>query len=95
MLEVARTRHFDEEAQKLIPPEKLGEYLDLVAVALQRKAEFGQLVKGTANTRVWPLFPGDGFAYVFFYRLMEGVVVLTDLTKRPTPVSPQLLNLED
>lgn len=89
------TGSFEQDAAELLDPRVKDSILRILAEKLPCKAEFGQRVRGTARLQVWPVYPNDGFVYVAYYRVEGDEVVLLRLRKRATPMSPQLLDLED
>ena len=54
----------------------------------------GARVRGT-DEQVWPIYPNDGYAYIAYYRVSGGKVMLQSLVKRRTPVAPQFFDLEN
>lgn len=61
---------------------------------LRRMAPLGQRVRNT-NLQVWPLYPGDGFAYVVYYSVSDTAITLQSIFKRQTPVSAHFFDLEE
>lgn len=93
-MEVQKSARFERESLELLGEELLKPILDGLEWALLRSATLGQRVRGT-NWRTWPLFPGDGYVYIAFYRIEDDLVRLESLTKRPVPISPRVFDLED
>jgi len=93
-LKIEVSPRFRQEAQALLGPEHGENFLKSLEWMLLRGAEMGQRVRGSRK-RVWPYFPGDGYVYLAYYEIVDNEVRLTSLVKRPTPISPQILDLED
>ena len=93
-MEVQKSARFEQESLELLGEDRRKPILEGLEWALLRSATLGQKVRGT-DLRVWPLFPGDGYVYLAFYRIESEVVRLESLIKRPVPISPRVLDLED
>lgn len=95
-MRIVRGQEFEEQAQELLGEERFSAIVNGLEWTLQRSAEMGVKVRGYNDLRVWPVYPGDGFVYAFYYRITDdNTVRLLGAKKRPTPVSPQLFDLED
>ncbi len=93
-MEVRKSPLFEQAARELLATDRQKAILDGLEWALLRSATLGQRVRGT-DLRAWPLFPGDGHVYIAFYLIDGDVVRLESLIKRPVPISPRVLDLED
>lgn len=93
-LNVRRNPRFNQEAQELLGPDRFDGFVAGLEWVLRRKAELGQRVR-RSRLQVWPVYPGDGYVYITYYSVAEREVTLRSMIKRPTPVSPQIFDLED
>jgi hypothetical protein len=91
---IQKSARFEQESLELLGEDRLKPILEGLEWMLLRSATTGQKVRGT-EIRAWPLFPGDGYVYLAFYRIEDDVVRLESLIKRPVPISPRVLDLED
>jgi hypothetical protein len=93
-LTVIKSRRFEQEARELLGPDLCEASVSGLVWTLRRFAASGQRVRGT-DFLVHPVYPGDGFVYIAYYRITDSVVTIESMVKRKTPMSPQLLDLED
>jgi hypothetical protein len=93
-LNVFRSPRFEHDAQELLAPDRREAIVRTLEGLLRHRAEFGARVKGT-DVQVWPIYPNDGYAYIAYYRISGGKVMLQSLIRRRTPVAPQFFELEE